>query len=342
MDNSDKSNGIDKQLEQIRMSGRMNERLELNEQDERLELNEQDERLESEPKSERLESEPKSERLESKPNPEQTEQLITEFVDKFVESYPNLYECITTNNSFMEKTNELLGDLRQYVEIIYTYGEINRKIVVNNNVEIYISPKFNAENVKYMELMSSTLRTKLGNRVTVVNYRPFYRPDIFETLNDAGSKVRYSDFGVQIYVGYEGTKPLLNLVIGINEEVLDQVVNKKQIVFERSKKAREVYLPKNMIILMLLDNIIGEADMLNCIGYVECIDGSDKENFKELLAVRDEVELIKKYRKYKYCNYCERDQTRKKLLKCSCNKNIVYCSKICQREDWTNHKKIHD
>ena len=97
------------------------------------------------------------------------------------------------------------------------------------------------------------------------------------------------------------------------------------------------------IIDAYIDNIIGEYNLLNYIGYIELLPSDDKlidanSTFTELADVRDMLKLVSKAYMLHTCAYCTYNQLQCSMLRCSKCKSIYYCNSICQMANWSTHK----
>lgn len=256
---------------------------------------------------------------------------LDNFISNYKSSFPKLIDDFP---HILQNTNLLLKDISDYVDIQYTYGEVNRQVVYNSEkrIEIYISPKYNKRNIKYVKYIFD----KLHKYLPIYMYRPFYKEEIFEKIEMYDITLYNKDLKVQTSISIEDDNYLLNLCINVNPKL--NILENKEVIFENKK--RNVLLPKNDIILIALDNILGEYNMLNLIGYIEYISDENTENFNYLESIRDDIEVVRKHNNMQYCNYCNRVNHTTKLLNCSCKK-IKYCSVYCQKNDWKNHKRIH-
>jgi len=274
---------------------------------------------------------------------------IRNFWYEFKRKLPIIKPLIFNNDQeSLVLTKQLLGDLNRYVDINFTYGMINSRFVkeFRDHIELYISPKFNKDNDNVMLLIYNTynkLPFKLPN-ILVNCYNNFYKEEPFETLTltnngvlinaDGESTVKYLDFGVQTnYSMDKNGKALLNLIICINENVADLVIEKKNVSFNKSSN-RDVYLPKNGLVTTLLNNIVGEFNMIKNIGYIEFMNSKDADevSFDELSYIRKELELIYKQRNYKNCKYCNKSELQSILTYYPVGGNY-YCNELCSKLD---------
>jgi len=248
--------------------------------------------------------------------------------------------------------NVLTKDLQKYIKIEFTFREINRLPLERfaNYVQIYISPSGSKDNIPYMKNLYEK-RISLPNLI-VACYSAYHpRDEAILDINypDENFIIKYTDFGVQSTYGYsQDGKPLLNLIILIKQPIASKIIKKEKIEFKNKNneiESRELYLPnKYNAVSLILNNIIGEYNLINHIGYIELLPEDDplasNSNFSELLEIREELNIILKHYNYKKCNYCEHHELQTALFRCSRCKKIYYCNKICQLSDWINHKFI--
>ena len=266
------------------------------------------------------------------------------------------------------------------VSIECSFGEVNSIHLeqYKDIVEMYLSPCFNKVNIPIMEKLYNS-RVKLSN-CNVNKYRAWNKnskliEDLYfnleqpkietktekepiETKSEKELKpvedkliVPYTSLGYQGFVSYDETKnPQLNIVILIEQPLASQILTKKKIDFtsEGKQTSRDVYIQheKYNFLDIYLNNVIGEFHLLNSIGYIELLPSDDpiiaKESiFTELAEMREDLELVLKYKNYKKCQTCSKITLQCDIYKCKCKKancSVYYCSVICQRVNWTDHK----
>jgi hypothetical protein len=133
---------------------------------------------------------------------------------------------------------------------------------------------------------------------------------------------------------------LLHLVILFKKEI-NKFFEKKKIVFENSE--REVWICNNNSIDIILENFIGEENLINYIGYIEFIpydERSKKIEYKYINELINDIELVRNHNNIIYCNLCNHNSNQLKLSKCSRCQKVYYCNKICQKIDFPNHKLV--
>lgn len=276
---------------------------------------------------------------------------IEKFTNKYIETFPLIKKCILSgDDSVLTITNNILGELSEYIDIQYTYGEINHNNYNWENcnskdiIEIYISPKMHTDNCDIMSTVQWILSNKLtSDKVNVIKYRPFI-DNMFDSIECNDITVNYKDFKIHTSVGIDVLgNHVLNICIAVAENIIGKILEKRTVSFENVKNSsRDVYLPINNIVNVMIDNIIGECNLLNFVGYIEFmpLNAEDMAKLDDLSQVRDDMKLIHKTRKLNYCHVCRRNNMQKYLFKCSVCKDTRYCSMICQKLDWDGHRKI--
>ncbi len=286
-----------------------------------------------------------------------TEYLIDckEFWQQFTLNYDFIYNFIKHNSNNEQHINKLCEEkiipylysylsekLHKKIDFYFTFNQTNKQFISNSNdvLELYISPCGKKENVSLINTLVN-LAPRLNNLV-VVKYKPFnYSDDLINDIVIGNNCINYSDVLIQYSYGYTEEKTLgLNLVIMIDEKVIDKFYHKKTIKFPENNTSREVYIPINYcVVLIMLYNIIGEYSCVNDLCYIEILNSKDienKEKFQNLSVLRDVIKNINK--KYKFCNYCNRSELQKKLFCCSVCKNTYYCNRSCQVSNYNIHK----
>jgi hypothetical protein len=245
----------------------------------------------------------------------------------------------------------LSPELAEQLEIEASYREINKQNIkpYKNHIELYISPKMKRDNIPTMKaLYDGQLPIK---NLSVSCYRAYHPKDAIISNIDFGEFiVKYTDFGFQGSFGYsEKHKPLLNIVLSVKQPLANKLLENKTVNFrspDGKTSSRKVWMPSktNAIDLFLL-NILGEYNLLIHTGYIEVIPEDDPaiekgSSFTELSDIKSSIEIIVKQYNYKVCNYCDHNELQTKLSSCSKCKKIYYCSKLCQKANWANHKTI--
>ncbi len=248
--------------------------------------------------------------------------------------------------------NEMLPiEIRNNIEIEITFGEINRNqlVISKNLLEIYISPRYNNDNIKLMEELYKT-QLPLYN-LKVAKYKAYKQvsneiPQELKFMNEIGEEftIKYEDFGYQGSYSYKDGKPLLNLLIVINKQVSDMFLVKKKIQFENNN-SRDVYMQNKIFpVDIYLNHIIGEYIMLNFVGYIELLPSDEvdetvlTQGLTELLDIKKNINLVLKAHGSKCCSYCDHHKLQVDLSICSRCKKAYYCSRICQKADNKRHK----
>jgi hypothetical protein len=243
--------------------------------------------------------------------------------------------------------------LREALNFYITIGKINHqyiKDVTEPVIELYISPKLKRDSIPLMEEFYNK-RTPLENLI-VVKYQDYHPndtlPEKFEY--DDGTIVTYDDIGYQGAFGYDADrKPTLNIILTVKPHLADKLLIKKLVKFQELSgeiKERSVYMPTEyMPFEGLLINCIGEANFLNHVGYVELLPENDPlivtgSVFTEIADMRESIKMVRKSYTYEECHYCKHTSDTLQLSRCRRCKKAQYCSVICQKANWSNHKKI--
>jgi hypothetical protein len=293
---------------------------------------------------------------------------ITRFWLKFTECWNQLYQLVssadaTVRTQGLELINGLLTDEAfQHIQIEATYGEINRaeSSVSSALVELYISPRLLRTNIPLMEAYYAARPTSLPN-LAIYKYRAYHPNDaLIDTIEYPATDLlpaytaNYLDVGCQSSIGYDGeTKmPVLNIVIYVKKALADVALAKKTVTFRDPAKPNEdikmdKWLPNSSTVFdVLLVNVLGEFNLMHRVGYIEFLPEGDPmiaagSIFSELADLKKDVALLEKNLALPplKCKYCERHQFQGTLLQCARCKTATYCSKLCQKADYSLHKK---
>lgn len=250
-------------------------------------------------------------------------------------------------NSFLTKK------LSEHIILEATFNEINRQALpaFKNYVELYISPKLQKKNINTMIKMYNTKPKPALPNLLVSCYKAYHIQDpLIEDIKYDNIVIPFKNFGVQTLIGYSEKKKLqLNLVILVEKTTAGYLLEKTKINFKNEEgvqTSRNVWMPSKLNAMdLLLLNIIGEYNYIHNIGYIEYLPEDDPlitndDNFTELDDIRNHLIQITKLNDYKICNYCNHNELQVSLYKCSVCKNVYYCNKICQKEDYKNHKLV--
>ncbi len=234
--------------------------------------------------------------------------------------------------------------LRPFITFEITYNEFNSQYLKSHQgiFELYISPKGLIENVPIMKGLYHA-RIDLPD-LFVSCYRSYHVNNELISEIKGDITVSRSDFAFQASTGYvqvnNQTRPVLNIVVVVKPELL-----KKQNIQFETGSSREVYMPNPAYnhIDILFNNIIGEYNLINNIGYMEFLpNDSDQLKpehlFSEIEEIKREIQIIHACSKLRSCNYCGHNELQTVLL--TCCKSIYYCSRMCQAADRKNHRLI--
>lgn len=288
--------------------------------------------------------------------------------DNWRDIYNNIISTVKKNdqsdklNNILYLLNLLLGDdLQKYIELEFTIGEINRTYYnskYENIIELYISPKLKKENIIHMDniykeyIQHQNQRTNIYKKLenlSVIKYKAYNIKDaLFEEIKYNDYIIKYYDFGIQTFIGYNEEKmPVLNLIIFVKKPLCDKILKKKKInvvMPDGSISEIEKWLPDETNAFdFIFNNIIGEYNFIHNIGYVEFLPEGDPliaegSVFTELNDIRKELVLLENIKNINICSVCGRRELQKNILMCSKCKKTKYCGYICQTIDYKTHK----
>lgn len=297
------------------------------------------------------------------------------FWKKLQENWLLLYKGFFTNNikNTLFAINSFLPD--DDLEIEATIGMINSLQLspYEKFVELYISPKLKNTSIGKMKKLYNARIDLPWLRVSC--YKAYHPKDVLINDIDYGKFIiKYDDLCYNASFGYNGKKPIINIIIIVKKEVAEYFLVKKKVDFhdelatsndetennsddefkkdtnsqkqESYKGTREVWVQNNYFpVDIILLNVLGEYNLINHVGYIELLHENDELvkpgcKFFELADLKKELEFLYKHYKYEICNYCQHNSLQTKLLTCNHCKTVFYCGKICQKADWNNHKLI--
>lgn len=260
----------------------------------------------------------------------------------------------------LKRINKLLPeDLARYIDIVITFGEKNNISIkeFSDIAELYISPKLDKNNITILDNLYKayfnykekyTYLTKYADKLFIVKFRPYHKSNtkIKNIELKESNIINICDIGYQKNIGYiENEKneriPVFHLIIGVREST-SKLLEKRNIKFENGKE-REIYIFPQNTLEVIMENYIGEANLIRFIGYIEVIPEDKlklKNNFYSLDKLIDEIDIIKNNITNKKCQVCEIDQFQSRLYRCSQCKKSYYCSNLCQKVDKENHKEF--
>lgn len=180
--------------------------------------------------------------------------------------------------------------------------------------------------------------------------------------NNKEYTARYTDLGYQSSVGYDDeTKlPVLNLAIYVKKQLADRILAKRTVTFRDPRSTLDNPIPdikmdkwlptKSTAVDVLLMNVLGEFNLIHRIGYIEFLPEGDPliasgSVFSELADLRNDILSLEKSINYttaavSMCKYCNRHSLQCGMLRCTRCKSATYCSVMCQKGDFSQHKKI--
>jgi hypothetical protein len=278
---------------------------------------------------------------------------VVSYWTNVVSAWPQLYPKIfsTEGKSILNYLQSLLPEsMSDKIELELLFGEMNKQELPAfvNEVELYISPRHTVTSIPIMQALYEGFPGL--QHLHVCKYKTYHPQDQLIAEIDFGAfKASYDDFGFQGSFGYtEEKKPVMNITIVVNQPLASKILEKRQVWFKnpntQQTTSREIWASRtsNAIDLFLL-NILGEYNLIHHIGYIELLPSddpliTDDSVFTELSDIKKSIELIISQYHYKSCNYCCHNELQTDMKICS-NCNIInYCSMVCQKADWKNHK----
>ncbi len=270
----------------------------------------------------------------------------TEFWENLRNNWDDIkYFTEHQDNRCLSLIDQCLPDvLKPFLAFEITYNEINSQYLRSHRglFELYISPKGRIENVP---IMKALYHSRIDMPKLIVScYRSYHINNEMISEIKGDIVVNRSDFAFQSSTGYISVNgknnPVLNLVIVTKPELL-----KRQTVEFETGSSREVYMPNPAynFIDIIFNNVIGEYNLINHIGYIEFLPNdspqlSSEHMFAEIDEIKKELQVIHACLGIRVCNYCGHNELQNILM--TCCKSIYYCSRKCQAADRANHKLI--
>jgi hypothetical protein len=260
----------------------------------------------------------------------------------------NAFWCkvlLTQDKIYKERNMQLLNEYLQndYANLQIILSDKSHLPKYHNRISLHIVP--NGE--KNIPLMKQLYERRVPlNNIDVYCYRPYDNNQyVHKSITINNVTLKYSDLWFQGTIGYKDNKPIVNIIIVVKKEA-SGILKKEKVTFKNAAEtSRDVYFQTEPLIDAYLDNIIGEYNLLNHIGYIELLPSDDPlvgpdSTFTELSDVRKLLALALKPYNYKHCSYCNYMQLQCRLLQCTKCKSTYYCGKTCQLSNWPIHKTI--
>ena len=271
-----------------------------------------------------------------------------------LENYNNIIEIYISpilNKNNVEYMNKLYEAYFKYKNslpglMVSKYRIFNKKNkkILGIDFTINILSSANLNNVNNYTIIYENIDNEIDNEINNENIK---QKNICDNLNNKYI-FKVSDILYTSSIGKNSEDNIiLHLVIVFNDNI-KHFFEKKKIIFENNndgnlENQRDIWICNNNAIDIILENYIGEENLINYIGYIEIlyINEADKNikynNINELI---NEIELVRNNNNILYCNLCNHNSNQLKLSKCSKCKKVYYCNKICQKIDYINHKLI--
>jgi hypothetical protein len=167
-----------------------------------------------------------------------------------------------------------------------------------------------------------------------------------DDMTDDSLIVTLDDIYYKGQIGLSENKETIMHIILYLKGDFKKMMTKKKVHFEGEKgpSTREVWMVANRALDIIMENLIGEENLTLYIGYIEIIPEFNEaellkqDDFNNITQLLSEIELLKLH--VVKCCVCGHNNNQCQIYKCAkCNK-MYYCSRICQRLDYKNHKTI--
>lgn len=291
--------------------------------------------------------------------------------DKLCKAWTKYHkQLITFNACIQRRTHAQLQDLfKEFgVGIELHVGMRNGRMLeeYKYSVELCISPLGEKDKLYIVDLIYNSLKNQLPVGLSIAKYKiniakiktiEFKDPDFIMVPE-------YIEYQLSYAIEPKSNKPLMNLVLRLDDRCINTVVEKKKVVFKvknikdneefrqfvqqnitsdvtvdqnAGTYSRMVWIPKTDAILTILVNLIGEMQYINVIGYIEMIPKSEDEKLrkaKQTTATEDpwysldelsaDVENFVAQHDLRYCARCNHSSMHVNLTKCKSSSCDTY------------------
>ena len=231
------------------------------------------------------------------------------------------------------------------LSISYSFGEINGIPLEEaaNHIEFYISPNCNKENVPDMLEFYKSFPPRLRNfDINILKYRGFNKHNVARDLATLPKKLRQLYKSLQ-FSAIDGRNEkgvhILHLVVFFRDTSKGGF-ELREISFETGEKRKTWVCPD---IAPMFVAAIGEDNFMYNIGYIEYLPLAECKNIEEIRpmsALIEHMEYVRNIQGAISCCVCGRSPRQATLKRCGRCKKSIYCSEICQRINYSNHKIV--
>ena len=271
---------------------------------------------------------------------EHSADITSELLKKDYESYQKITNMVTKIQMDLKINNEI----GVYFGIDTRNG--NTLPERKDQIEIIISPLFKKASVALMLAIYDAHFNYIPKNWCVVKYK-FWQPSSLQDMtinhqdvshsNKEGDIIEITKDDFEYFPFTENNK--LSIIVFVNDDVAKYMIKKEHVEHGIN---REMWLPINTSIYMMLDSAIGEFNLLNTLNNMEIylksehteIDRHPLEHLTQTIQMINNNPLSNIHS----CARCEYNNTQTKLKVCRCKK-VYYCDEICQRAHRSIHKK---
>jgi hypothetical protein len=269
--------------------------------------------------------------------------MFTEFWKEFVRHQSTIISLLNNKNSKDYNTAcTLIHSILQMFNLHNTVS-IHLGIDIRNgsqlseridSFELIISPVFQKKNIESMEKLAKASKLiNISNKFSIIKYK-FFKPHNEIKISYDKIEINKDDLSFLIV---DKDDNHISFIMFINDDKIELLTNKTDI------NGIEMYIPKDNSITSIIDNLIGEYNMLNNVEFMEiqCKSLLDTkfehlvQYVKPVAQLYDEMLTINK--NYKLCERCMYSNKNVNLLVCKSTKKY-YCDKICQKAYVTSFK----
>jgi len=209
-----------------------------------------------------------------------------------------------------------------------------------DQIEMIISPMIKKSSVDLMAKLFDSY-TNYNLKFSVVKYK-FWQPSSLQNMvinhqSETGDIVEITKDDFSYFPFRENNK--LSIILFVNDDIQKYIIKKEHL---KQDINREMWLPINTSIYMMLDSAIGEFNLLNTLNNMEIYLASEHteierhplEHLSQTIQMINNNPLSGIYT----CSRCNYNNTQTKLKICKCKK-VYYCDTICQKAHRYIHKK---
>jgi hypothetical protein len=264
--------------------------------------------------------------------------MFTEFWNEFVKHQSTITDLLNNKNSKDYNTACML--IHSILQMFNLHNSVSIHLGIDirngtqlpervNSFELIISPMFHKKNIESMEKLAKASKlVNISNKFSIIKYK-FFKPH--NEIKISYDKVNINKENLSFLI-FDKDDNHISFILFIDDDKIDLLTNKTDI------NGIEMYIPKDNSITSIIDNLIGEYNMLNNVEFMEIqcksLLNTKFENLvqhvKPIAQLYEEISTINTKKNYKVCARCMYSNKNINLLVCKSTKKY-YCDTICQK-----------